>query len=98
MFRLFAAVAVLGLSLVTVVPSARAATDQDKMKKAFDKISKLHCLCHDGQLGLGNLIPFVGTAPDGKPYYGFHCEAPSFDATGAIAGSDPCTDFEVLSK
>lgn len=98
MLRPLAAVAALVLTLLSIVPTTRAATDQQKMQKASDKIAKLHCLCHDSLLGLGNLIPFVGTAPNGRPYFGVRCESPSFDDTGAIAGDDPCTNFEVLPK
>jgi len=98
MLRSLAFVAALVLTLLSGVPATRAATDQQKLQNASNKIVKLHCLCHDTSFGIGNLIPFVGTAPNGKPYFGVHCEAPSFDDTGAIAGSDPCTDFELLSK
>ena len=98
MIRSLAALAALVLTLLSVVPTVRAATVQEKLQKASDKIAKLHCLCHDSLLGLGNLIPFVGTAPNGRPYFGFHCESPSFDDAGAVAGADPCTNFEVLPK
>ena len=98
MLRFPAAVAitlVLGLGIAT---AGHAATDQEKMQQASNKIAKLHCLCLDSTSGLGNVIPFVATAPNGKPFFGVHCESPSFDDTGAIAGVDPCANFQVLSK